>query len=63
MDSKTVIRILKKDGWRHDRTRGSHHVFIDPKTGKIAVVPHPKRDLPTGTVKNLERMTGLKFLK
>lgn len=63
MESKEVIRILKANGWTHDRTRGSHHIFADPATGRIAVVPHPKRDLPIGTVKKLERDTGLKFLK
>jgi predicted RNA binding protein YcfA (HicA-like mRNA interferase family) len=63
MDSKAIIRILGQAGWKHDRTRGSHHIFTDPETGRIAVVPHPKRDLPIGTVKRLERDTGLKFLK
>lgn len=63
MDSKVIIRILRQNGWKQDRTRGSHHVFVDPASGRIAVVPHPKRDLPIGTVKSLERATGLKFLK
>jgi predicted RNA binding protein YcfA (HicA-like mRNA interferase family) len=62
MDSKSIIRILRQNGWVHDRTRGSHHIFVGP-SGRIAVVPHPKRDWPIGTVKSLERDTGLKFLK
>jgi len=45
------------------RSRGSHHVYRHPKDGRIAVIPHPKRDLPIGTVKALERATGLKLLK
>jgi predicted RNA binding protein YcfA (HicA-like mRNA interferase family) len=63
MNSKDVIRILKRNGWLHDRTRGSHHVFIHRETGRIAIVPHPKRDLPIGTVKALERQTSIKFSK
>jgi predicted RNA binding protein YcfA (HicA-like mRNA interferase family) len=63
VDSREIIRVLGKHGWTHVRTRGSHHIFIDPATGRIAVVPHPKRDLPIGTVKKLERDTGIKFLK
>jgi predicted RNA binding protein YcfA (HicA-like mRNA interferase family) len=63
MNSRDVIRILTRNGWVHDRTRGSHCIFVDPETGRIAVVPHPKRDLPIGTVKNLERTTGLRILK
>jgi predicted RNA binding protein YcfA (HicA-like mRNA interferase family) len=62
MNSREIIRILMQNGWVHDRTRGSHHIFVHPM-GHIAVVPHPKRDLPIGTVKKLERDTGLKFLK
>jgi predicted RNA binding protein YcfA (HicA-like mRNA interferase family) len=61
MDSKKIIRALRAAGWVHDRTRGSHHVLVNPATGRIAVVPHPRRDLPIGTVKKLERDTGLKF--
>jgi predicted RNA binding protein YcfA (HicA-like mRNA interferase family) len=63
MNSREIISILTQNGWVHDRTRGSHHIFTDPASGRIAVVPHPKRDLPIGTVKKLERDTGLKFLK
>jgi predicted RNA binding protein YcfA (HicA-like mRNA interferase family) len=63
MDSRDIVRVLERGGWVHVRTKGSHHIFLDPSTGRITVVPHPKRDLPIGTVKKLERDTGLKFLK
>lgn len=62
MDSREIIRILQAHGWIHDRTKGSHHVFKDSVTGRIAVVPHPKKDVPIGTIKALERATGLKLL-
>jgi predicted RNA binding protein YcfA (HicA-like mRNA interferase family) len=63
MKSSNVLKQLAANGWLHVRTRGSHHIYTDPKTGRIAVVPHPKRDLPIGTVKALERQTGIKFQK
>jgi predicted RNA binding protein YcfA (HicA-like mRNA interferase family) len=63
MDSKTILKELQSHGWEFERSRGSHHIFRHPKDGRIAVVPHPKRDLPIGTVKALERATGLRLLK
>lgn len=62
MDSKTIVKLMLSHGWEFVRSRGSHHVFRHSSDGKIAVVPHPKRDLPIGTVKALERATGLKLL-
>ncbi|HEX6959854.1 MAG TPA: type II toxin-antitoxin system HicA family toxin [Ferrovibrio sp.] len=40
--------------------RGSHHQYKHPsKLGRVTV-PHPKKDLPTGTVKSVLRQAGLK---
>jgi predicted RNA binding protein YcfA (HicA-like mRNA interferase family) len=63
MNSSDILKVLTASGWTHVRTRGSHHIFTHASTGRIAVVPHPKRDLPIGTVKALERRTGIKLLK
>lgn len=53
MTSKELIRLLKQDGWEHVATRGSHwHFKHNSKPGKVTV-PHPKRDLPLGTVKSV----------
>jgi predicted RNA binding protein YcfA (HicA-like mRNA interferase family) len=44
----------------HVDTRGSHHQFKHPtKPGRVTV-PHPKRDLPIGTVRSIFRQAGLK---
>jgi predicted RNA binding protein YcfA (HicA-like mRNA interferase family) len=53
MKSAEVIKILKKDGWFIHNIRGSHHQFKHSvKTGKVTV-PHPKSDLPIGTLKSI----------
>lgn len=53
VDSRSLINHLKADGWRHIATRGSHWHFKHPdKPGKVTV-PHPKRDLPIGTIKSV----------
>ena len=59
MKSAEVIKILVEDGWFIFNIRGSHHQFKHPiKTGKITV-PHPKADLPLGTVKSILKFAGL----
>jgi len=60
MDSRELITLLKADGWILVRTVGSHHQFKHPdKPGKVTV-PHPKRDLPRGTVNSVLKQAGLK---
>lgn len=49
-DSRKLIRLLEGNGWYLIGTTGSHHHFKHPvKSGKVTV-PHPKHNLPTGTV-------------
>ena len=61
MNSRDLITALKADGWVHTRTSGSHWHFVHPKKPGLVTVPHPKRDLPVGTVKAIERQSGLKL--
>ncbi len=61
MDSSEVINKLKADGWVLDRIKGSHHYFEKPGFPRPACVPHPKKDLPRGTLKALERYTKVRL--
>lgn len=62
MNSKTILKLLLDDGWEIVRTKGSHHQLKHPgKTGTVTV-PHPKRDLPIGTVRSIEKQSGIKLL-
>lgn len=63
MDSRDIIKALEADGWEHKRTTGSHWHFKHPVKPGLVTVPHPKRDLPTGTVKAIERQCGVKLLR
>lgn len=61
MNSRQIIKALKKDGWYEVAQKGSHVQFKHPdKKGRVTV-PHPKKDLPKGTVTSIERQSGLKF--
>lgn len=61
MDSAAVIRTLRRAGWRLDRIRGSHHVFRHPEQPGTVVVPHPRKDVPVGTLHAIERQAGLRL--
>lgn len=59
MNSKELIKELLNDGWFKVKVRGSHHYFKHPtKAGKVTV-PHPKKDLPTGTVNSIRKSAQL----
>jgi predicted RNA binding protein YcfA (HicA-like mRNA interferase family) len=60
MSSREVIAVRKADGWKLDRVKGSHHVFVHDSKPGIVVVPHPKKDLPTGTLRSILRTAGLR---
>jgi predicted RNA binding protein YcfA (HicA-like mRNA interferase family) len=63
MKRSDVIKLMVEDGWYIFNIRGSHHQFKHPsKPGKVTV-PHPKSDLPTGTVKSILKHVGLEDKK
>ena len=59
MKSADLIRELTVVGWRLDRIRGSHHVFVHDLRPGILVVPHPKKDLGKGLVAAIRKQAGL----
>ncbi len=61
MDSRKVIRKLEAAGWKLVRTKGSHRQFKHPTRPGRVTVPHPKRDLPIGTLKSIQRQAGIKL--
>jgi predicted RNA binding protein YcfA (HicA-like mRNA interferase family) len=61
MDSRELIRLLKKDGWYEVSQAGSHKQFKHPARKGRVTVPHPKRDIPKGTLKSIEKQAGIKF--
>jgi predicted RNA binding protein YcfA (HicA-like mRNA interferase family) len=61
MDSRDVIRALTRNGWYEVDHVGSHKQFKHPaKKGRVTV-PHPKRDIPLGTLKSIEKQASLKL--
>lgn len=59
--SREVIRELKADGWFQVRTTGSHHHFQHRLKPGTVTVPHPVKDLSPGTLRSIERQSGIKL--
>jgi predicted RNA binding protein YcfA (HicA-like mRNA interferase family) len=61
MNSRVLIKLLKDDGWYEVNQVGSHKQFKHPtKRGRVTV-PHPSRDIPIGTLKNIEKQAAIKL--
>jgi predicted RNA binding protein YcfA (HicA-like mRNA interferase family) len=59
--SSYLISSLEQDGWYRVGQTGSHvHFKHRTKPGKITV-PHPVKDLPIGTLKSIEKASGVKL--
>ena len=60
MKVRDMIRVIERDGWYLDRTRGSHRQYKHPvRPGLVTVAGKPGDDLATGTLKSIWRQAGL----
>jgi predicted RNA binding protein YcfA (HicA-like mRNA interferase family) len=58
MNSREIIGRLNRDGRRLVRSKGSHRQYKHPTKSGLATVPHPKRDIPKGTLRSIFRQAG-----
>jgi predicted RNA binding protein YcfA (HicA-like mRNA interferase family) len=63
MESRKVIRRLEAAGWELVAIKSSHHQFRHPSRSGRVTVPHPEKDIPIGTLRSIERQSGLKLRK
>jgi predicted RNA binding protein YcfA (HicA-like mRNA interferase family) len=57
--SREIIRLIQLAGWVHLETRGSHWQFVHASRPGRVSVPHPKKDVPIGTVRSIEKQSGV----
>ena len=63
MNYRQVIKLIESDGWKLDRTVGSHMQYRHPaKRGTVTVSAGGKlsREVPRGTLNSILRQAGLK---
>ena len=58
MNSREIITVLEAAGWREVARKGSHVQFKHPTLPGRVTVPHPKRDIPVGTLRSIEKQSG-----
>ena len=58
---REAIRMVRRDGWYHVRTRGSHRHYKHPrKLGKVTIAGHPGQDLSKEMYDSILKQAGLK---
>jgi predicted RNA binding protein YcfA (HicA-like mRNA interferase family) len=61
MKVSKVLAMLRRDGWIHIATRGSHRQFKHAlKTGRVTVPGKPSKDLHPATLNSILKQAGLK---
>jgi len=61
LNSREILKKLAEDGWYEVAQAGSHKQLKHPtKPGRVTV-PHPKKEVPVGTIKSIEKQAGLKL--
>jgi predicted RNA binding protein YcfA (HicA-like mRNA interferase family) len=60
MKVRDLLKLLGKNGWFIDRTRGDHRQMQHPtKPGTVTVSGHPSDDVHPKTLKSALRQAGL----
>jgi predicted RNA binding protein YcfA (HicA-like mRNA interferase family) len=62
VSSREVIARLQAEGWQLARVKGSHHHFRHATRTGTVTVPHPRKDLPFGTLRGIEKSCGVTLL-
>jgi len=59
MKSKDLVKKVEADGWYLVRVNGSHHHFKHKDKPGLVTIPHPKSNLPKGTIRSILKQAGL----
>lgn len=62
MNGKEVVALLKKNGWEHTSTRGSHYKMEKDGYRPVPVPVHGNKDLGIGLLKAIEKQTSVKLI-
>lgn len=58
LSSTDFLTIPKPQGFQIISKRGSHAKYRDAE-GHTVIVPHPRKDIPIGTLRSMIRQSGL----
>ena len=58
IESQKIISRLLKDGWEEVSQKGSHVTFKKEGVAHLITVPHPRKDMPKGLKRAIEKAAG-----
>lgn len=58
LTSQKVIKILERNGFVLDRTKGSHRIYYHSESKRRVIIPYHKKDLPKGTLMEILKQAG-----
>lgn len=58
IESAKIVKRLEKDGWTEVSHTGSHRTFKNDGVAHPITVPHPRRDMPKGLKRAIEKAAG-----
>lgn len=61
LSSREILKRLHKAGWVEDRKSGSHVQLTHSERPGTITVPHPEKDFPIGTLRSIEKQSGVKL--
>ena len=62
MKPREVMAKLKAAGWTEGKGREHALEAVGPGGFRVPISNHPSKDIPLGTLKKIERLTGVKLL-
>ena len=60
MDSRAIIKRLRREGWLEASVTGSHHVYKKPGIASLISVTHPRKDVSPGLLRGIQKIAGWK---
>lgn len=57
MTGKELVKQLQKEGWKIERTNGSHYIM--KKDGQTEIIPYHTKELKPGLFHSIKKRTGL----
>jgi predicted RNA binding protein YcfA (HicA-like mRNA interferase family) len=61
ISNRKIIQRLTAAGWVKVGQVGSHVQLKHPEHGGKVTIPHPKKDIPIGTIKSIESQSGVRL--
>ena len=62
MNGKELLKILKKHKFKVLRINGSHYILGKENCRPFPIPVHGTKDISKGTLKNIERLSGVKLM-